>query len=50
MHMATDLVNFKRVKSLPTQIETTEKKGSQSLSRQSLSVVKGETVGRPWEK
>ena len=26
MHMATDLVNLKRVKSLPAQIEVTEKK------------------------
>lgn len=37
--MATDLANFKRVKSLPAQIEVTEekKRGFQSLFCQSLS-------------
>lgn len=35
--MATDLVNFKRVKSLRTQIELTEKKGFQSLLCLSIS-------------
>lgn len=39
VHMATDLANFKRVKSLPAQIEVTEekKRGFQSLFCQSLS-------------
>ena len=59
MHMATDLVNLKRVKSLPAQIEVTEKKKGLPVPVLSMLefffffffLVKGRKLSAgPWEK